>query len=66
MNLILHIFHNGDLYEVTVKQNIITRIIKYCGEAQLPRETEFQALPSEVRGKIVDAFRKKYQHDEED
>jgi hypothetical protein len=51
---IVHVSHLYDLYEVSLRDNVIIRVDKYIGDTQLPREVNFNDLSEVVQNAILD------------
>jgi hypothetical protein len=54
----LHIFHDGDLYEVIIEGTIIYSIKKYFDGGKMFRQVGFTNLPQEVKDKIIQGVKK--------
>lgn len=62
MNSILKVFHNDDLYEISLNGYIIARITCYTNGLQR-QEMEYDNLPEEVKDKILDKVQKELSYD---
>lgn len=54
MSSTFHLTHATELYEVSVLDSTILRIIRFVGSTQMPRETSFEDCPWEVQVKIIE------------
>lgn len=62
MNYILKVFHNDDLYEISLNGYIIARITHYTNGLQR-QEVEYDDLPEQVKEKILDKVQKELNHE---
>jgi len=53
MSNLYSIFIDSDLYEISFRNNTITRVIKYCGDSQLRREVLFSELSKHTQDLII-------------
>lgn len=51
---VLRIFHQGDVYEVTLRSVTIIRIVRFLGNSDFPRELSFDDCRQDVQDLILD------------
>lgn len=61
MKLLLNVFHDHDLYELSVDGILLKKIVRWSSDGQQRTEVSWDSLDEELKGKIVQEFKDRTQ-----